>query len=510
MTVEIDINKKLFDHNGVSPSVSFTFRVLQNSDLKYYLVNNLSPIDPPDLMVEGVNYSLALNENGEGGVVTFLGTIPNSNYRGVLITEYAYTQPSDLPTEGNFSEEAVEAALDRNTLLSIQLLEQLSRTLRFPLSDTANTAELPHAGARANSLFAFDALGNVTTVVLTDLSQLAVSSYFSQLASASDAQTALLLLGVPYYPAEIGAASILRFYENSSNGSNYVDLSGPDSLASTPLVRLPSQGGTLALTSDITTQLVPYSFISGFIPSISNVGATTAAIIVSLGQATDSSNAALITNPATASWAVANGNALNGYQGGTTLPNSTTIHFFAIIDAAGANPGIFASASLAPTLPASHTGGKYRRVFSIKTTGAGALIPYTATETSGGGMLANLTTQVLDMNGNSTTTAALITLSSLPTGVKLMARLRAMSNTNSYNGCLVTSPDETDVAPTISAGGGYNGTAPGFDFASTSVAQGIMNMVKDVLTDVSARVRVRSTGTINVQMVTSAFEDYRR
>lgn len=510
MTVEIDINKKLFDHNGVSPSVSFTFRVLQNSDLKYYLVNNLSPIDPPDLMVEGVNYSLALNENGEGGVVTFLGTIPNSNYRGVLITEYAYTQPSDLPTEGNFSEKSVEAALDRNTLLSIQLKEQLSRTLRLPLSDTATTTELPHAGARANTLFGFDALGNVTVVALTELEQLAVSAYFSQLASASDAQTALLILGIPYYPAEPGSPSTLRFYEDSNNGNNYVDLKASTSLSSNLDVELPSQSGQIALTSQIPSQVVPYSFISGFIPVISNVGATTAAISVSSGQASDSTNASLITNPASASWAVSNGNALNGYQGGTTLPNSTTIHFFAIIDADGENPGIFASASLAPTLPASHTGGKYRRVFSIKTTGAGALIPYTATETSGGGMLANLTTQVLDMNSNATTTAALITLSSLPTGVKLLARLRAISNTNSYNGCLVTSPDETDVAPTVSGSGGYNGTAPGFDFASTSVAQGVMNMIKDVLTDTSARVRIRATGTINVQMVTSAFEDYRR
>lgn len=270
MTVEIEVNKKLFDHNGVSPSVSFTFRVLQNSDLKYYKVDNTNPLATPQLQTEDVHYSLVLNDGGEGGVVTFIGTIPSSDFRGILITEYAFTQPSDLPTEGNFSEEAVEAALDRNTLLSIQLKEQNDRTIRFPLGDTATVAELPQAAARAGGLFAFDANGNVTTVQLTELEQLAVSAYFAQLASAADAPSALLILGIPYNPASAAGPASLRFYEDSDNGSNYLELIAPAALASSGNLLMPAGPSTIA-----SLQLAEAFSNKTIIDSSNNVGIST-------------------------------------------------------------------------------------------------------------------------------------------------------------------------------------------------------------------------------------------
>ncbi len=272
--------------------------------------------------------------------------------------------------------------------------------------------------------------------------------------------------------------------------------------------------GGAAAPSDVTLaallaamgSAIPQGHITGFLPSISNVGATTAAITVTPGQAADSSGAAFIAKATNTSWAVSNGNAINGYQGGTTLPNSSTIHFFAC--SGGSGTGVFASTSLTPTLPSGYN-TYYRRIFSCKTTGAGALVPYVPAEIGGGAILCNLTTQTYD-GISSTTTAQLVAPSPLPTGIKLKARLRAISATNSYQGVLITSPDETDVAPSISASGGYNSTAPGFDLASTSFAQGIINAIKDVLTDTSARVRVRSSAAVTVQMVTSAFEDFRR
>jgi len=92
-----------------------------------------------------------------------------------------------------------------------------------------------------------------------------------------------------------------------------------------------------------------------------------------------------------------------------------------------------------------------------------------------------------------------------------MAKIRAISTTSAYNGVLISSPDAADVAPSISGSGGYNGTAPGFDFASTSVAVGVMNLTKEVLTNTSAQVRLRSTALITaVQMVASEFTDFRR
>lgn len=257
----------------------------------------------------------------------------------------------------------------------------------------------------------------------------------------------------------------------------------------------------------VSSQTVLLSHIAGFTPGISNTGATTAAITISAGQAADSSGAAYISKATTTAWAVSNGNAINGYQGGTTLPNSSTIHFFMCYGGSGV--GSFASTSLTPTLPAGYN-TYYRRIFSCRTTVAGALIPYVPVEMGGGAIKCYLTTEVMDFNGNSTTTAALLALTSIPVGVKMLAKIRAIATTAAYNGILISSPDATDVAPSISGSGGYNGTAPGFDLASTSVASGIMNLTKEIVTDTSAQVRHRATATTALQVVTSEFTDFRR
>lgn len=257
----------------------------------------------------------------------------------------------------------------------------------------------------------------------------------------------------------------------------------------------------------VTTASVAYSAIAGFIPSISNVGTTTAAISFSAGQAASVANDAYITKGSTTAWAVSNGNAINGYVGGTSLPASATLHFFICSGSSGT--GIFADTSLSsPSIPAGYS-TYYRRVASIKTNGSSQLIPYVAVEVEGGALHAMLNTEVLDFNSTVTTTAALQALS-VPLDIKVRAKIRAIATTNAYNGILISSPDAQDVAPTISGSGGYNGTAPGFDLASTSVASGIMNLTKFIITNTSGQVRLRSTASTAMQMVTSEFIDFRR
>ena len=121
--------------------------------------------------------------------------------------------------------------------------------------------------------------------------------------------------------------------------------------------------------------------ITGYLPSSISGTDTTASLTVSTGQATDTTDAVFITKNTTTSWAVSNGNAINGYQGGSTLPNSTAIHFYICNGSSGT--GVFASSSLTPTLPTGYA-TYYRRIFSLLTTSAGALIPVVTNETGGG------------------------------------------------------------------------------------------------------------------------------
>ncbi|MGB9067364.1 MAG: hypothetical protein WCC21_02235 [Candidatus Acidiferrales bacterium] len=278
-------------------------------------------------------------------------------------------------------------------------------------------------------------------------------------------------------------------------------------LAGSPTTTTQSAGdnstkiATTAYADRAAGAVVAYNAISGNLPSSMTGTHTTATMTVSAGQAADSTNAVYI-NGAGYSWAVSNGNAINGYQGGTTLPNSSTIHMFLCTGASGT--GTFASTSLTPTLPSGYA-VSYRRIFSFQTDGSGAPIPYTAVEAEGGSLICWLATQVLDINtttlGSSSRT--LYTLS-VPTGIKVQPYIRCAVGTSAV-GYLLTSPDETDVAPPAYA----TFTVPLWDMSATTIDTVSQPFLT---TNTSGQIGARcSSGTTNhFYGATRGFKDFRR
>lgn len=269
----------------------------------------------------------------------------------------------------------------------------------------------------------------------------------------------------------------------------------------TRTVTVPDKNGTMAMTSDITTNVI-YSHISGFLPTAQTfTSSTISSLTITAGQATDSTNASMLAGTSF-SWNITNGNAGNGYQGGTTLPNSSTIHFYVIATASDTSwTSSFASLSLTPTLPGSFT--KYRRIFSLKTNGSGVPIAYTAVEYLGGSTLNWLATQTQDVSVvNLSTSRTLYTLN-VPGGVKVQPLIRASSTSGAY--VILTSPDETDVAPATS----YT-AAPQFDLQNTvSVANTLVP--KTILTtNTSAQIGARaSAGSTSLDITTAGWIDFR-
>lgn len=246
----------------------------------------------------------------------------------------------------------------------------------------------------------------------------------------------------------------------------------------------------------------PFGFgsITGFVPSAITGTSTTASITISAGSCTDSTNTAAIISAGN-SWAVSNGNAINGYQGGTTLPNSSTIHMYECTGNTGT--GSFASTSLTPTLPSGYN-TYYRRIFSFFTNGAGAPVSFTAIEITGGALLSYLTTQVQDVNVAAAASRSLGALS-VPTGIKVQVLGRGGSSGAAANFVLFTSPDETDVAvPSTPA------TAPAFDGVSTTAFNSAIGNTQ-LTTDTSGRIgyRANTTGT-NIVFYTRGNIDWRR
>ncbi len=139
MTVESTTNFKKFDFNGVTTVISFTFRCLQSSDLKVYAYpEDLDFDDLEDyLLTEDTDYTVDLDEDGEGGEVTF-GSAYDTDTAGLIQNICAITQPADLPTEGNFNEESVETALDRACLINIQQQQDILQSVKIGVEDPLN------------------------------------------------------------------------------------------------------------------------------------------------------------------------------------------------------------------------------------------------------------------------------------------------------------------------------------------------------------------------------------
>lgn len=236
--------------------------------------------------------------------------------------------------------------------------------------------------------------------------------------------------------------------------------------------------------------------ITGMLPSSMTGTSTTAAMTVSAGAAADSTGASNLVLTSK-SWAVSHGNAALGYQGGTTLPNSSTIHMF--VCSGGSGVTVFASTSLAPTLPTGFT-SFFRRIFSFTTDAGGAPLPYVADEIAGGAYAAWLATSIGDVVGGGVGTASrtLYPLS-VPLGIKVEVQARmTMAGTGRIK---VTSMDEPDLS--LGTGDLSN---PGSSVPSASGIGG-----KRLITDTSAQVGVRgSAGGLTVTIETAGWIDNRR
>lgn len=236
---------------------------------------------------------------------------------------------------------------------------------------------------------------------------------------------------------------------------------------------------------------VPAGNISGILPTAISGTNTTAAITFSAGSCTDSTGTVTIVIPSPVSWLVSNGNAINGYQGGSTLPNGTQIHWFAIQGTAGS--GIFASlSSTFPTLPTGYS--FFRRVYSQGTNPSGSLQPGTVTEYAGGSYKNMVTTTTVPYAG-STTTSALLVGMNCPSiaGTEAIFRVSMIGPNNAAIQAIISDPASPDEVPGTSNNSMEDGTTSIQGFVSGEYQMGVNS---------STQVRFRAslgTGTWNIR-----------
>ena len=272
------------------------------------------------------------------------------------------------------------------------------------------------------------------------------------------------------------------------NGTGYAVAS----LSNRGGIQIVNGSGTIALGA------IERGHLSGFTMSTAGSSAT---MTIAAGQATDSTNAAVITlgsslAKTTGAWSVGAG---NGCLDTSSIANNTWYHFYAIYRSDTLVVDVLCSLSAtAPSMPSGYT--HQRRLGAGRTDGSSN---WTAFNQFGDEFL--WSTSVLDVNTTNPGTSAVSSSLTVPTGVKVFARIRRIIVTGAGGAVsdLVSAIDTADAAPSLSAAPGATLYVP----ASSSGAE-----LLTIRTDTSRQVRSRlsfSDGSTIARMVTIGWIDRR-
>lgn len=187
--------------NGNGSATVFSFspmRIFSSSDL---VVTKRTSAGVETTLTEGTgtsNYSVSVSSYPGTGSITYPASGSGRLATGESITierVIPLTQTTDLESQGVYSADNIEAALDRIVAQVQQIDAVQDRSLRVPTSDSNPTVTLPTSTERASQLLGFDASGNP---IAAQPSSATISSTMQPFAAAASLQTARRLLGVDY------------------------------------------------------------------------------------------------------------------------------------------------------------------------------------------------------------------------------------------------------------------------------------------------------------------------
>ena len=163
MTVSSTTNKATYSGNGTTTAFTVPFYFLAAADLQVILRTGTTET----VQTLTTNYTVTGAGVTSGGTVTML-VAPAAGTTLTILRNIEATQETDLVPNDRLPAETLEVALDKATMLIQQLDEEAGRSLKFPASDAAMSAQIPAATARASKFLTFDANGLPTATIGTD------------------------------------------------------------------------------------------------------------------------------------------------------------------------------------------------------------------------------------------------------------------------------------------------------------------------------------------------------
>ena len=199
MTVSSETYRNAYAGNDIAVEFAIDFYFLADADIKAVLSVDATGVETELELT--THYTLVGAGVPAGGTLTML-TAPATGETLTITRNVALTQGTDYIENSAFPADSHEQALDRLTMIAQQIREIIDRTLKLPISQTADpTLPAPVASEYIRYNAAADGF---ETFDITDLSLYTVSAFAATLLDDASASAARTTLGLDFTSAIVG------------------------------------------------------------------------------------------------------------------------------------------------------------------------------------------------------------------------------------------------------------------------------------------------------------------
>tara|TARA_B100001142_G_scaffold116908_1_gene119115 strand:+ start:5850 stop:7055 length:1206 start_codon:yes stop_codon:yes gene_type:complete len=162
MTVSSTTVKNSYSGNGSTTQFAYGYKIFADTDLIVIIRTDSTGAETVKTLT--THYTVSGAGDASGGNVTFTsGNTPASGQTVVIIREVPQTQAIDYIANDPFPAESHEEGLDRGTMTTQQVQEELNRAIKLSRTNTMTSTEFTvGATDRANKILAFDSSGEIS------------------------------------------------------------------------------------------------------------------------------------------------------------------------------------------------------------------------------------------------------------------------------------------------------------------------------------------------------------
>ena len=163
MTVSSTTVKNSYSGNSSTTVFAYAFKIFADTDLQVIIRSSTGTETTKTLTT---HYTVSGAGDASGGNVTFTsGNTPATGETVVIRRAVPQTQAIDYIANDPFPAESHEEGLDRATMTTQQMQEELDRSFKVSRTNTITSSEFTDdAATRASKTLGFDSDGNLTTV----------------------------------------------------------------------------------------------------------------------------------------------------------------------------------------------------------------------------------------------------------------------------------------------------------------------------------------------------------